>query len=295
MEIARCFYNSLTTFEINNENYTEVQSSYEYKFVLPFERYQLTPIITRFLQNYWQHTVTVSVLYFMMVKSIERFLHNRPPFNLRLPLIIWNLSLALFSIVGFVRFGEDYFESLFNRGIYTTICTNPPHDGVAALWCAVFVFSKLFELGDTLFIVLRKRPLIFLHYYHHVAVLIYAAHSGAEHATPGRSFIAMNFAAHSLMYSYYAARAMGYRPPEFISVTITLCQTIQMIVGVAISIGTYYIKAALGWQCQQSFANLYLGFFIYFTFAFLFIKFFVNRYLKSEKDERKMEKEKKKE
>lgn len=34
------------------------------------------------------------------------------------------------------------------------------------------------ELGDTLFIVLRKRPLIFLHYYHHVAVLIYTVHSG---------------------------------------------------------------------------------------------------------------------
>lgn len=37
---------------------------------------------------------------------------------------------------------------------------------------------------------------------------------GAEHATPGRAFIAMNYAAHSLMYSYYAARAMGFKPSE---------------------------------------------------------------------------------
>ncbi|GMT23068.1 hypothetical protein PFISCL1PPCAC_14365, partial [Pristionchus fissidentatus] len=283
MEIARSFYDSLTTFEINNENYTEVQSSYEYKFVLPFEHFESARAITQFLQDYWMHTVTVSVLYYFLIKSVQRYMRDRPPFELRTPLALWNLSLAVFSIFGFFRFGEDYFESLFNRGVYTTLCTTPSHRGVAAFWCTLFVFSKLVELGDTMFIVLRKRPLIFLHYYHHVAVLIYAAHSGAEHATPGRSFVLMNYAAHSLMYTYYAARAMGYRPPEFVSVSITICQTTQMLLGVAISVGTYYTKSALGWQCQQSFPNLYLGFFIYFTFAFLFIKFFVNRYIKSKR------------
>ena len=29
-----------------------------------------------------------------------------------------------------------------------------------------------------MFIILRKKPLIFLHYYHHAAVLIYTVHSG---------------------------------------------------------------------------------------------------------------------
>ncbi|KAF8375123.1 hypothetical protein PRIPAC_81552 [Pristionchus pacificus] len=295
MDSLRSFYESLTTFEISEYNYTEVTSSYKYKFSLPIERFEGTREVTRFLQNYWQHTITVSVAYYLLIKSIQWSMKNRPALNLRLPLIIWNLSLAIFSVCGFLRFGEDFVMSLSIRGIYTTFCTNPPTRGVAPFWCLLFLISKLVEMGDTLFIVLRKRPLIFLHYYHHVVVLIYTAHSGAEHATPGRAFIAMNYAAHSLMYSYYAARAMGFKPSEKVSVSITVCQTIQMIVGVAISVWTFFVKTYLGWKCQQSYPNLYMGFFIYFTFAFLFIQFFVNRYLKAKRKAEIIEMEKKKE
>lgn len=75
MDSLRSFYESLTTFEISEYNYTEVTSSYKYKyafsliffqlaqfrFSLPIERFEGTREVTRFLQNYWQHTITVSV------------------------------------------------------------------------------------------------------------------------------------------------------------------------------------------------------------------------------------------
>ncbi|RCN33895.1 GNS1/SUR4 family protein [Ancylostoma caninum] len=72
------------------------------------------------------------------------------------------------------------------------------------------------ELGDTLFIVLRKKRLIFLHYYHHAAVLIYALHSAAEHSNPGRTFVFMNYLAHSCMYTYYALATFGVRLPRWV-------------------------------------------------------------------------------
>jgi hypothetical protein len=46
----------------------------------------------------------------------------------------------------------------------------------------LFILSKFPELVDKFFIVARRRPLLFLHWYHHVAVLLYCWHSYATEA-----------------------------------------------------------------------------------------------------------------
>lgn len=44
-----------------------------------------------------------------------------------------------------------------------SICSNDVSPA-SAFWAWAFVLSKLVELGDTAFIILRKQPLIFLHW-----------------------------------------------------------------------------------------------------------------------------------
>lgn len=39
-------------------------------------------------------------------------------------------------------------------------------------WNSVFVISKLVELGDTVFLWLDKKPVKFLHWFHHATVLL---------------------------------------------------------------------------------------------------------------------------
>ena len=72
------------------------------------------------------------------------------------------------------------------------------------------IVHQLPELVDTVFIVLRKQKLIFLHWYHHITVLIYCWYSFSQYTAPARWFVVMNFVVHSIMYTYYAFRALRF-------------------------------------------------------------------------------------
>uniref|UniRef100_A0A0K0FXQ2 Elongation of very long chain fatty acids protein n=1 Tax=Strongyloides venezuelensis TaxID=75913 RepID=A0A0K0FXQ2_STRVS len=269
----------LNDFQIYKNNSSDsLHSTYQYKYAFPFEKIEDKIEKTIFFQNYWYHSITISVVYFMIINMLQNLMKNKEPLKLKYPLFLWNFSLAIFSIIGTIRFSEDFLHNWYTHGFTWSICHSCNPDDVAAFWSFAFCISKLVELGDTLFIILRKKPLIFLHYYHHAAVLVYTVHSGAEHTAPGQVFITMNYLAHSFMYSYYALTALGYRPPKFVSMCVTTIQTTQMFLGVATTFYVYKIKTQYNIPCQQSIPNLYLAFFIYATFGVLFVKFFVETY-----------------
>ena len=85
---------------------------------------------------------------------------------------------------------------------------------------ALYVFGKVFrrfelirhsipnwwfycrELLDTFFIVIHKKKLIFLHWYHHVSVLLYCWHSYVYKAPLGILFCVMNYGVHSMYVSF---------------------------------------------------------------------------------------------
>lgn len=66
----------------------------------------------------------------------------------------------------------------------------------------LFVKSKFAELIGTLFLVLRKRPVLFPHWFHHASVLLIAIGPIMINGPSGIIMISMNFFVHSIMYSY---------------------------------------------------------------------------------------------
>ncbi len=62
------------------------------------------------------------------------------------------------------------------------------------------MISKVAELGDTILIVLRKKPLIFLHWYHHVLTLNYGVLSYMEGTAFNSWIVWLNFTVHAFMY-----------------------------------------------------------------------------------------------
>lgn len=153
------------------------------------------------------------------------------------------------------------------------------HDRVAGCWSFLFVLSKLPELGDTVFIVLRKQPLIFLHWYHHITVLLYSWFSYTEYTSSARWYIVMNYCVHSIMYSYYALRSMGYQPWKNIAMLITSCQLTQMIVGCAVNIWAAQYLQEGKQECHISWFNIKLSLAMYFSYFVLFARFFYKAYV----------------
>ncbi|RWS08109.1 elongation of very long chain fatty acids protein 6-like protein, partial [Dinothrombium tinctorium] len=231
-----------------------------YSFTFGFEQRFKHQQNREWMKEHWHEAFFWVAGYMIVIFSIKAFMRNRPPFNLRRALAIWSTLLAAFSILGFMRTLPEMIHILSNFGFYHSVC-NPCYvevTRVSGYWAWMFALSKVPELGDTVFIVLRKQKLIFLHWYHHITVLLFTWYFYWQHISPARWYICMNYMVHSIMYSYYALRAFGFRLPKLLAMSITASQIIQMIIGCYV---TYYGIAvqAEGRFCQITDKTAKLG------------------------------------
>jgi elongation of very long chain fatty acids protein 6 len=142
------------------------------------------------------------------------------------------------------------------------VCAYPADtwgSGSSGFWVTLFIFSKVPELVDTVFIVLRKKPLLFLHWYHHVTVLLFCWSSLSTMAASGLYFVAMNYTAHSLMYGYYCLKALHVCPKSFPTQLITISQILQMFVGPGVR------------DCYNDRSNLHAGAVMYGSYLYLYL------------------------
>lgn len=132
--------------------------------------------------------------------------------------------------------------------------------------------------GDTVFIVLRKQRLIFLHWYHHITVLLYSWFSYRDQVAGGGWFMTMNYTVHAFMYSYYAVKAAGLHVPRPCAMMITAAQILQMAMGLTI------LGLVRRWmdqdRCQTTVENITWGSLMYLSYLILFALFFYDTYLK---------------
>ena len=106
---------------------------------------------------------------------------------------LWNLALSAFSILGASRTVPHLVNALRTEGFVHTVCT-PPETwylrGATGFWVTLFIFSKIPELLDTVFLVLQNKEVIFLHWFHHVTVLLYCWHAFISDTATGLWFCA---------------------------------------------------------------------------------------------------------
>ena len=248
----------------------------------------LDPIESRFewekahpwLEKNWTVSIYCSAVYVALVFLGKRWMSDRQPFSLRRPLVMWNVGLAIFSIVGFLSIVRPMVSSGVENGAAYVAChevvlTRPP----TALWGFLFVLSKVVEFGDTFFVVLRKTPLNFLHWYHHITVFVYSAYNISLEDPTGDWFGALNYFVHSFMYSYYTLKASGFQLHRLVARSITLLQLSQFVVGLAL-LGFVYWQKSSGRECAAHYQPMYFGTAMYASYLVLFANFFYQRYIK---------------
>lgn len=173
----------------------------------------------------------------------------------------------LFSCQGF----STSANRLFLIGLPGNICLYTKWSAIAV---AYFNATKFFEWGDTVFLILRKKKVLFLHWFHHLLTMLYCWHatlfSYRADAT-GFWFAGMNLGVHAVMYLYYALAAVDVKMPY--SFVITILQTTQMVVGVTLLAYTPNCKDS--WR-ENWHGNL-IAVFMYSVYLWLFATLLVNK------------------
>src|SRR5690606_8883501 len=110
----------------------------------------------------------------------------------------------------------NVFLVAMKKGWFYVYCDDPRHPdgtmetGPVAFWCYVFYASKYYEMFDTVLICLKKRPLTFVHVYHHFIVPIFFWML-LDTGTTGQWILAVNNCfVHIIMYYYYFIRTLGH-------------------------------------------------------------------------------------
>lgn len=277
---------------INGDGIAYREFSCDYPQLQPFyfefeKKYDPIPVLD-WMRYHSMAPVYAVVLYGVLIATGQYAMRNREAWNWRRFMALWNLTLSVFSWIGMFRTLPQLLHNLYYMSIRDNLCMDPRvsyGSGSSGLWVQLFVLSKFPELIDTFFIVIHKKPLIFLHWYHHITVLLYCWHSYATTSPPGIFFVVMNYSVHASMYGYYFLMAVKMRPKWFNPIIITIFQISQMIVGVAVTLaGFYYYKTDP--TCKIERENNTAAFVMYGSYLFLFLQFFFGRYFKKGKKQK---------
>lgn len=266
-------------------------------FYTDFEKnYNIFPLM-HWMEAHWQVPIVVVVLYLVAIYLGRKHSAAIKQWNLQLgkAMALWNFCLAMFSAVGFVRTAPHLLHLLASLPFQATVCENPVERwglGATGLWVQLFILSKLPELGDTVFIILKGRNVIFLHWFHHVTVLLYCWLAYVTRSGAGLYFVVMNYGVHAIMYTYYGLQVVcGTHVANSIipAKLVTSLQIAQMFGGVLICAATWYYSsfATSGdVECCNGYASRYAAAAMYLSYLFLFVQFAIDKYARGRRPRR---------
>ena len=230
------------------------------------------------------------VIYYIIIFGGREIMRNREPFKLRTLFLIHNFYLTAISGILLALFIEQLLPTVVRRGLFFAVCdkeggwTQP----LVVLYYLNYL-TKYLELLDTVFLFLKKKPLTFLHCYHHgaTAFLCYTQLIGSTAVQ--WTVITLNLTVHVVMYWYYFQSARGIKIwwKEY----ITRLQIAQFVIDLGFiyyASYTYFTSTYWPWmpnhgQCAGEEFAAFAGIASISSYLVLFISFYLATYKKESK------------
>ncbi|KAG5874399.1 hypothetical protein JTB14_016766 [Gonioctena quinquepunctata] len=224
-------------------------------------------------------------LYFVKVLG-PRLMKNRPPFDIKILLIVYNSLQIVFNV--WIAYEYSYTYWRIHEGCI------PIDYSTSALALHVmaggrkYFWLKMFDCLDTIFFVLRKshRQISFLHVYHHSA-MVFGTWLGLMFYAGGNSVFlpAINVLVHAVMFSYYLLTCIdsSWKSSRIFKRTLTQMQMVQFIALVII-----YGRALQADCTFPKFPSYAMTTQSSFMFI-MFFDFYRKEYLSANKKEKKVE------
>ncbi|CAJ1006754.1 putative GNS1/SUR4 family [Leishmania naiffi] len=281
--------------------------------MFPFEEYVSGRVVQQYMRDNVDYVCYLAFAYMGMVRYgpgiAKALLGDNPapqpsangkrakpaadPEWLRLSMIVWNFLLAGFSICGAIVLVPALLSSIKDNGLKRTVCEyrdDLTYSTPRGFWFAMFVLSKIPELVDTLWLILQKKKTPpFLHWYHHVSVLIFSWFSYAAGNSTMSVFCTMNICVHSVMYMYFALCACGIKKVlRPFAPLITALQILQMVGGTALTFYSYAVNMSsynagiediYKLPCAVPKSAARFGALMYLSYLYLFCELYVNSYI----------------
>lgn len=207
--------------------------------------WRYVPGVTPFSHPMWPAMATV--FYVVMLLGLQRIMAKRKPVEVPNLLFVHNMALCAGSLWLGLWLTYVLVASYPRERAFGLICSRTMHEnGHLHVIYYINSFFKFWEFIDTFLLVVRKRPVAFLHSYHHAATLVLTYVQMVEHSTAQWVPIVLNLWVHVFMYYYYAMSAIKVR--VWWKKHLTTLQICQFIIDIVVIGYAYYAFISGGWS-----------------------------------------------
>eukprot|EP01123_Difflugia_compressa_P009950 TRINITY_DN348_c0_g1_i1.p1 TRINITY_DN348_c0_g1~~TRINITY_DN348_c0_g1_i1.p1 ORF type:complete len:308 (-),score=29.55 TRINITY_DN348_c0_g1_i1:169-1092(-) len=226
--------------------------------------------------------LSLCVVYLLAVNGIQRFMMKFSPFSLTYMVVLHNGFLCLVSLILMVLISINIIPKLITHGFTGTICRPDILNGALEFYCYLNYLVKLYELLDTIFLVLKKKDVPFLHLYHHPMTVILTFIQLSGKVTVQWVPILLNLIVHVVMYYYYMMVSLGRS--IWWKKYLTSLQIIQFVIDLVVCwyafMRGYYSNYS---ECEGDNFSARFGVWLLSSYLLMFVDFFLNTYTQEKK------------